>query len=392
MKDQPEKSKKQSKKPKLISFRIRKSPYFEATERYGCRAYTTYNNMYLPLVYQDLVSDYWHIKKEVTIWDVGCQRQVEITGPDAFEFLQHLTPRNLTDFKVGQCKYAVLTTKDGGILNDPVVSRLGENHFWLSIADRDVWSWAKGLAVGMQMRVSIGEPDVSPLAVQGPKSFDVIADLFGDWVRKLRYFWFQETELDGIPLVLARSGWSKQGGYELYLRDESYGDQLWEMVMEAGRPYNIKPSTPSSIERVESGLLNYWEDMTEDTNPYEVGLGKFVDLEQEIDFIGKEALKKIDAAGIKRKLVGLEIHSEPLSQQAQPWSVEYDGQPVGAITSAVYSPDLEKNIAFAMVAVECAKNGTEMVIDINKEKTEAVVTPIPFIDNKEKVWRGIMDD
>jgi aminomethyltransferase len=392
MTEKPKKIKKRSKKPKLISFRIRKSPYFEATERYGCRAYTTYNNMYLPLVYQDLVSDYWHIKKGVTIWDVGCQRQVEITGPDAFKFLQHLTPRNLTNFKVGQCKYTALTTQDGGILNDPVALRLGENHFWLSIADRDVLLWAKGLAVGYQMQVAIQEPDVSPLAVQGPKSFDVVADLFGDWVRKLRYFWFRETELDGIPLVLARSGWSKQGGYELYLRDGSYGDQLWEIVIEAGRPYNIQPSTPSPIERVESGLLNYWEDMTEHINPYEVGLEKFVDLDQEVNFIGKEALKKIKASGIKRKLVGLEIHSEPLTKSAQAWSIECDGQPVGEITSAIYSPDLDKNIAFALVAVGCVKIGTKLIVDMGIEKAEATVTAIPFIDNREKVWRGIMDD
>jgi glycine cleavage system aminomethyltransferase T len=392
MKEKPEKSEKQSKKPKLISFRIRKSPYFEATERYGCRAYTTYNNMYLPLVYQDLVSDYWHIKKGVTIWDVGCQRQVEITGPEAFKFLQHLTPRNLTNFKVGQCKYTALTTQDGGILNDPVALRLGENHFWLSIADRDVLLWAKGLSVGFQMQVAIQEPDVSPLAVQGPKSFDVVADLFGDWIRKLRYFWFRETELNGIPLVLARSGWSKQGGYELYLRDGSYGDQLWEIVMEAGKPYDIKPSTPSPIERVESGLLNYWEDMTESTNPYEVGLEKFVDLDQEVDFIGKEALKKIKAAGIKRKLVGLEIHSEPLSKSAQPWPIECNGQPVGVITSAIYSPDLDKNIAFALVAIECVEIGTKLVVDMGSEQAEAIVSALPFIDNREKVWRGIMDD
>jgi len=345
--------------------------------------------MYLPLVYQDLVSDYWHIKKGVTLWDVGCQRQVEIKGPDAFKFLKHLTPRNLTNFAVGQCKYVVLTTEDGGILNDPVALRLGENHFWLSIADRDVLLWAKGLAVGLQMQVTIQEPDVSPLAVQGPKSFDVMADLFGDWIRKLRYYWFQETELDGIPLILARSGWSKQGGYELYLRDGSYGDQLWEIVMEAGRPYNIQPATPCWIERIESGLLNYWDDMDDSTNPYEVGFGKFVDLDQEVDFIGKEALRNIKAAGIKRKLVGLEIHSEPLSQQAESWSIECNGQPVGAITSAVYSPDLDKNIALAMVAIECADASTKLLVDMGQEKVSATVSPLPFIDNREKVWSGI---
>ena len=392
MNDKPAKSQDRGKKPKLISYRIRKSPYFEATERYGCRAYTTYNNMYLPLVYQDLVSDYWHIKNGVTLWDVGCQRQVEITGPDAFKFLQLLTPRNLTNFNIGQCKYVALTTEDGGILNDPVALRLGENHFWLSVADRDVWLWVKGLAVGFQMQVAIQEPDVSPLAVQGPDSFDVVADLFGDWVRRLRYFSFRETELDGIPLVLARSGWSKQGGYELYLRDGNHGDRLWETVMEAGKPYDIKPSTPSPIERIESGLLNYWEDMNENTNPYEVGLGKYVDLDQEVDFIGKEALKKIKAAGIRRKLMGLEMHSEPLSRQAQPWSIECNDQPAGSISSAVYSPDLDKNIAMAMVRLECASVGTHLVVDMGQEKVGATVTPLPFIDNRAKVWRGILDD
>ena len=389
MKEKVAKAQSKSRKPRLYSYRIRKSPYFEATERYGCRAYTTYNNMYLPLMYQDLVSDYWHLKKGVTLWDVGCQRQVEITGPDAFKFLQRLTPRNLTSFKIGQCKYVVLTTEDGGILNDPVALRLGENHFWLSVADRDILLWAKALAIGFQMQITIREPDVSPLAVQGPKSFDVVADLFGDWVRTLRYYWFQETELNGIPLVLARSGWSKQGGYELYLRDGSFGDQLWEIVMEAGRPHNIKPATPCWIERIESGLLNYWDDMDENTNPYEVGLGKFVDLDQEVDFIGKEALKGIRAAGIKRKLVGLEIHSEPLSGQAEPWSIECNGLTVGAITSAVYSPDLDKNIALAMVSIGYADARTELMVNMGQEKAGATVTPLPFIDNRAKVWHGI---
>jgi aminomethyltransferase len=285
-----------------------------------------------------------------------------------------------------------LTTEQGGILNDPVALRLGENHFWLSVADRDILLWAKGFAVGSKMQVSIQEPDVSPLAVQGPKSFDVVAHLFGDWVRNIKYFWFKETELDGIPLILARTGWSKQGGYELYLRDRKYGDQLWETVIEAGKPYNIKPATPCWIERIESGLLNYWEDMDDDTNPYEVGLGKFVDLDQEVDFIGKEALKKIKAAGIKRKLVGLEIHTEPIYQSAEFWSVERNGQKVGTITSFVYSPDLEKNIAFAMVAIESAEIGTKLVVDIGKEQAEATVTTIPFIDNREKVWKGIKGD
>lgn len=388
MSKEPVTPRKQGKKPRLYSFRIRKSPYYEATQRYGCKSYTPYNNMYLPLVYEDLVSDYWHIKKGVTLWDVGCQRQVEITGPDAFKFMQMLTPRDLSDFKIGQCKYVLLTNNNGGILNDPVAIRLADNHFWLSIADRDVWSWAKGLAVGLKMQVTIGEPDVSPLAVQGPRSFDVVADLFGDWIRELKYFWSRDTELDGIPLVLTRTGWSKQGGYELYLRDGSYGDQLWETVMEAGKPHGIKPATPSSIERVEGGLLNYWEDMTDETNPFEVGMGKFVALDQDFDFIGKQALKKIKESGVKRKLVGLEIHSEPLARLAERWPVSFDGLKLGEITSAVYSPDLDKNIAFAMVDIECPEVGIHVTVDMGEGDTKATLCSLPFIDNREKVWHG----
>jgi aminomethyltransferase len=265
---------------------------------------------------------------------------------------------------------------------------VAENQYWLSVADRDVWSWTKGLAIGLNMQVDIQEPDVSPLAVQGPKSFDVVADLFGDWVREMKYFWSRETELEGIPLVLTRTGWSKQGGYELYLRDGSYGDRLWETVMEAGKPHDIKPATPSSIERVEGGLLNYWEDMTDETNPFEIGMGKFVALDEDFDFIGKQALKKIKEAGVKRKLVGLEIHSEPLARLAERWPVKLDGHRLGEITSAVYSPDLEKNIAFAMVDIECPDVGARVAIDMGEGDTQATVSSIPFIDSREKVWHG----
>jgi len=379
-----------SKKPRLYSYRIRKSPYYEATQRYGCKSYTPYNNMYLPLVYENLLSDYWYLKKGVTLWDVGCQRQVEITGPDAFTFLRHLTPRNLTNFQIGQCYYLPLTTAEGGILNDPVALRLGENHFWLSVADREIRIWVKGFAAGMKMQVIIQEPDVSPLAVQGPKSFDVVADLFGDWVRTMKYFWFKETDLNGIPLVLSRTGWSKQGGYELFLCDGKYGDQLWETVMEAGKKYDIKPGTPCWIERIESGLLNYWEDVSESTNPFELGLGKFVDLDQEVNFIGKEALKKIKAEGIRRKLVGLILHTEPLSQSAEFWSIESDGQTVGTITSAVYSPDLDKNIAYGLVSIECSHVGTSLEVNLGEKKVNATVTNLPFIDNRKKYLAGLL--
>jgi len=383
-------SKPSNKKPRLYSYRIRKSPYYEATQRYGCKSYTPYNNMYLPLVYEDLLSDYWALKNDVTLWDVGCERQVEITGPDAYKFMQRLTCRNLNKFQVGQCYYVPMTTESGGILNDPVALRLEENKFWLSVADREVLIWVRGYANGLGYNVTVREPDVSPLAVQGPKSFDLMADLLGDWVRTLKYFYFKETTLNGIPFVLARTGWSKQGGYELFLTDGSRGDELWEIIMQAGKKYNIKPGTPCWIERIESGLMNYWEDVTENTNPFEVGLEKFVDLEQDVDFIGKAALKKIKADGIKRKLVGLILDGEPLSQTAEFWSIASDSGTVGTVSSAVYSPDIKQNLAYGMVAIECANIGTKLTVDLGDKVVGATVTALPFIDNKQKYMAGLL--
>jgi glycine cleavage system T protein len=365
--------------------RLRRSPYFEATQRYGCRAYTVYNHMFLPSYYDDPVTEYWHLLEHVTLWDVSVERQVEITGPDAFRFTNLLTPRDLSRCRVGQGRYAVLTAEDGGIVNDPVLMRLGENHFWLAVADSDVLLWAKGIALYTGMRVEIQEPDVSPLQVQGPKSKAVIEALFGDRVRKLRYYNFFETNLDGIPVVVTRTGWTGEVGYEIYLRDGSRGVDLWERIMEAGRPHNIRPTGPSDIRRVEGGFLNYGADMTLGNNPYEVGLDRQVELDQETDFIGKEALRRISVEGVRKKLVGVEIHTDPLDLNETTWPVRNGGAEIGAVTSAVYSPRLKKNIGYAMVPAAHHALGTKLHVAAPLGQAQATVVAMPFVDPKKKI-------
>src|SRR5262245_36948237 len=256
--------------------RLRRTPYFEATQRYGPKAYTVYNHMFFPIRYDELINEYNHLLNHVTVWDVSVERQVEITGPDAAAFTDLLTPRDMTKCAAGQGKYVVITADDGGIINDPVLVRLGQNHFWLALADSDVLLWARGLAVNSGMKVTLGEPDVSPIQVQGPKAKHVVEKLFGDKVLKLPYYYFLETNLDGIPVVVTRTGGTGEVGYEIYLRDGSRGVELWERVMEAGKPHNIKPTGPSDIRRIEAGILNWGADMTLETNPYEVGLGWLV--------------------------------------------------------------------------------------------------------------------
>jgi len=360
--------------------RLRRSPFFEATLRYGCRAYTVYNHMFLPSYYDDPVNEYWHLLNEVTLWDVSVERNTEITGPDAFRFTSLLTPRDLRKCAVGQGKYVLITTQDGGIVNDPVLLRLGEQHFWLAGADSDLLLYAKGLAVHSGMQVTVREPDVSPLQLQGPKSKQVVQALFGDKVLGLRYYYFLETDLGGIPVVVTRTGWTSEVGYEIYLRDGSRGDELWERIMEAGRPFNIRPTGPSDIRRIEGGILNHGTDITLDTNPYEVGLDRLVDLDKDAEFLGREALRRVRAEGVKRRLVGVEIEGAPIEFNMTRWPVRKGSDAVGQVTSAIYSPRLQKNIGYAMVPVAYAALGTEFEVETPGGAARAVVVPMPFVD------------
>lgn len=368
--------------------RVHKSPFFEAARRHGASVLSVYNHMFIPQGYEDPESEYWSIINGVAVWDVGVEQPVEITGPDAFSFTNMLTPRDLSKCKVWQCKYVVLTTPEGGIVNDPVLSRLGENHFWLAPADSDVLLWVKGVAVNAGMDVNVRLAEAWPIQVQGPKSKHVMETLFGKQVMDLPYYYCVETKLDGMPVIVARTGWTGELGYEIYLRDGGRGEELWNRVMEVGQPHGIKPTGPSHIRRIEAGILNYQIDMTLDTNPFEVGLAWLVDLEKKDDYLGKKALMGIHKAGLKRKIVGLEVHSDPLTQNEQPWAVWSNGARVGQVTSCIYSPRLKKNIAFAMVPIELADLGTKLKVDSPRGKVEATVIQKPFVDPKKDIPKG----
>ncbi len=365
--------------------RLRRSPFFNSTVKEGCWSYTVYNHMFLPTGYDDLEKEYWKLLNDVTVWDVSVERQVEITGPDGLAFTNLLTPRDLNKCKVGQGKYVIITAEDGGIINDPVLLRLGENHFWLAVADSDVLLWAKGVAYNAGMDVQIREPDVSPMQIQGPTSTQVVQALFGDEVLDPQYYYFLEADLDGIPVIVTRTGWTGEVGFEIYLRDSSRGEELWDRVMAAGKPHNISATGPSDIRRIEAGILNYGIDITLETNPYEVGLGWLVDLDQDADFIGKEALKRIKAEGVTRKLVGVEIGGDPLDLNMIAWPVSTNGTAAGQITSAVYSPRLEKNIGYAMVPIELSTIGSSFGVSTPGGERRATVVEKPFVDPKQEV-------
>lgn len=365
---------------------IRKSPYSDAAVRWGARGFSVYNHMYIPRDFGDPVQNFWNLVNEAILCDVGVERQVEVTGPDAARFVQYLSCRDLSTCQVGQCKYVLITDQDGGIINDPILLKLAEDHFWLSIADSDVLLWAKGLAANAGMDVHIDEPDVSPLQLQGPKSRDILRAAFGDGPTELKYYRFTEHDWNGIPLIISRTGWSSELGYEIFLRNGSAGDRLWDHLMEVGQPLGLHPGHTSSIRRIEAAMLSYHADMTLKNNPFELGMDRLVDLEMEADFISKRALARIHKTGVSRLLVGLEIDGPALiGSNDEHWPVTSNGKVIGHVTSAIHSPRLNKNIALAMVARQFAGIGTRALVDMSGEVRNCEVVPKPFHDPRKSI-------
>ena len=379
--------------------RIRKSPFFYAHQRHGVQSYTVTNRQYHPRHYDDPIAEYWKLVNDVTMWDVAAERQVEITGPDAFALTNMLTPRDLTRCAVTQCKFVLNTDVDGGIINNPVLLRLGENHFWLSVADGDVLLWAKGVAAASGMDVQIREPDVAPVQIQGPKSKDLMVDLFGENILDLKYYWMDEHELDGMDVVVSRTGYTGEVGFEIYLKNASRdGMKFWDTVLEAGKPHDLAVIGPSQIRRVEAGILSYGSDIALDNNlysdyhflnPYEVGLEYTVDLDQEADFIGKEALKRIADEGVSRKVVGIELMGDPLVGYIEDYlQVVENGSQIGQVSSAFWSPRLKTNIGYALVPIEYADLGTELTVRQATGEVKARVVEKPFIDPKKQTVKA----
>jgi glycine cleavage system aminomethyltransferase T len=366
----------------------RKSPFFEATLRWGCQAYDIYNHMYLPAYYDELAAEYWALVNDVTLWDVGVERVVEISGPDGFALTNAITCRDLTKCAIGQGKYAPIIAPDGGIINDPVLLRRDENTFWLCLADSDAHLYAMGLAHGMGLNATVSLPEVYPVQVQGPKAKNLMRDLVSADILEVKYYWTLDTTIAEIPVVISRTGWTGEVGYEVYLSDPARGDELWEAIMAAGARYCIRPIAPCEARRIEAGIFNCNSDFTLRNNPFEImGLERLVEA-QEADYVGKAALERIRDQGVTRKLVGIEAPGDPsyfeLTERRP--ALAAGGKRIGEVTDLVWSPRLERNIGYVWVPIELADPGNELEIEWhNGDRTAAKTAAIPFLDPRKAV-------
>ncbi|MEM9333056.1 MAG: glycine cleavage T C-terminal barrel domain-containing protein [Pseudomonadota bacterium] len=359
--------------------RLRPSPFYEAAVAEGMVAASIYNRMIIPSSYGDPEAEYWRIINGVSQWDVGVERQVQLKGPDAGKLAQILSPRDLSKCKVGQGKYIPMCNHKGTLINDPILLKLADDLYWFSIADSDIWYWARAIAAERGLDVEVSEPDVSPMAIQGPKAEDVVASVFGDWVRETKYFWFTETELEGIPVAVQRSGWSKQGGFEIYLRDGSKGTQLWNIFKEAGKPWGIGPGSPMTPERTESGLVSVGGDTDDSTNPFEVRLGKYVDLQVGDEVVGIHALRNVAEEGPRRHQLGVKLEGETAAPLGFAWEdVLIDGDKVGDMTNCTWSPRLKQNIGYVLVRSDVT-SGSEVMVKRGNGMVSGELCELPFL-------------
>ena len=373
-----------------MSRRIRRTPYTNRVEEHGVSDFTVVNHMLLPKGYKNTVEeDYWHLSKEVQIWDVSCQRQVQISGPDAATLIQKLTPRSIKNMETGKCFYIPMLNENAGMINDPVLLKLDDDMFWISIADSDILLWAKGYALGLNLDVNIDEPDVYPLAIQGPKSEELLVSIFGEEIKKIKFFNFRVVDFEGTKQVIARSGYSKQDGFEIYFKVyEKYfdkiemGEKLWDTIWEAGKKFNISPGCPNLIDRIEGGLMSYGNDFTRENNPFECNLEKYCKDDVSHDFIGKKALTKIKNEGIKQKMMGIIFDGDPCPATGQPLKVlSKDNKKIGQITSGIFSPRIKKNIGLSMILKEYWNVGENVFIQtLDGGKRNGTITSLPFPD------------
>lgn len=359
--------------------RIKPSPFYAACVAEGMNSASIYNSMIMPSSFGDREAEYWRVIEGVSQWDVGVQRQVQLKGPDAGRLAQMLAMRDLSKCAVGQGKYVAICNSKGTILNDPIVMKLADDLYWMSIADSDMWLWSEAVAMGRGLDVEVSHPDVSPMALQGPKAEEVVAHVLGDWVCELKYFGFRETTIEGIPVVVQRSGYSKQGGFEIYLRDGTKGTQLWNIFKEAGKPWDIGPGSPQTPERTESGLLSVGSDTDAQTNPLEVRMERFVDLDLPDDTIGLSAVQEVKRHGPKRHQLGIVLEGNSPAPLGFAWELlEVDGKKIGDMTNCIWSPRLKANIGYALVSVEAEVGSIATVIRPNGP-TEGQLVELPFL-------------
>ncbi len=359
------------------SRRLRETTFSSRVEKQGVKSYTVYNHMLLPTGFSSPEEEYEHLKKNVQIWDVSVQREIEISGKDASKLVQLMTCRDLSKSKKGSCYYAPLVDVDGMIINDPLIYKLEENLWRICIADSDVLLFAKGISSAQNLNVKIFETNIDTLAVQGPKSFKIMEKVFGSKINELKFFKFDFYDFNNRKYLISRSGYSKQGGFEIHTENAKAGQELYDYFFTIGQDFNLRAGCPNHIERIEGGLLSYGNDMDIGDNPLECGFDQYVNLDSNIFFLGKDSLKKIKETGVKKRLMGVKIEGSSI-QLTKSLSLLSEDKLIGELRSAAYSPKYKKIVGIAMINKDYCNLKQKFEIKLDEKIMKGEICSLPI--------------
>ena len=354
-----------------LTVRERRSPFWASSDANGPNGYRVYNRTLIPSAFGEAEDQYHHLKSAVQLWDVGCERQIELVGPDAARLVQMSTPRDISRMPHDKCFYISTVDGQGHMTNDPVLLRLDEDRFWVSISNSDLLLYYKGIAAALNLDVRVFEPEVSPLALQGPKADDLAARIWGEEVRSLRFFRHMRVDVNGTLMILARSGFSTKGGFELYFEGTEGGDILWGQLMEAGRDLDVRAGAPHQSGRIESGMLSFLADITFDMTPFEADLGQFCEMDRDVGCLAWAALRKKQHP--TPQLRPIKIAGDPLPPQSTFWNVIADGGLVGRISSVCRAYNFDCNAAIGLIDSIHWEPGTVLEVLTPEGPREAVV-------------------
>ena len=350
-----------------MSNRIKETPFTSRNNDAGVKKYTVYNNILLPTVFKSLKNDYHHLTKHVQLWDVCCQKIIEIKGKQSPSLIKYLFCRDLSNIVTGKAYYSPIVNFEGGILNDPVIFCLSENHFLISLSDSDLFNWISAINYTMNFKAEVFESDRITIAIQGPKSRQLMNKIFGQDIDQLKYFTFKNYFFNKDNVLVSKTGFSKQTGYEIIISNNETGITLWDLIIKEGKDLNVRVGCPNMIERVENCLLSYGNEMTNKNIPQDCGLGKFCNLDVDFDFVGKSALLRKRDKGFNKSIyqVRFDLNVFPRLSFINNLTVFNKGEKAGKLTSIVWSPRYKKYVGFLIANKNIEQNSKNYLI--NKE-------------------------
>ncbi|MFL6354778.1 MAG: glycine cleavage system aminomethyltransferase GcvT [Bryobacteraceae bacterium] len=359
------------------SAELKRTPLFEVHSSSNAKM-VDFGGWNMPVQYSSILEEHYAVRNGVGMFDVSHMGEIEIYGRQAVQLLDYVSTNNAAKLKPGQAQYSALLYEHGGFVDDVLVHKISDHHFFLCVNASNQEKDFEHLRSHnhFEAEVEFASDRYAQLAIQGPKALPTLQALTDTNLSQIKYYWFADGVVAGVPARIAHTGYTGEDGFEIYIAPH-VAQKVWNSVMEAGEQFGIKPCGLGARNtlRLEAKMALYGHELTPSINPFEADLGWIVKMDKG-DFLGRSMLEKVAQQGITRKLVGFEMRGRGIGREG--YEVSIDGQPAGWVTSGAPAPTLNKNIGLCYLPTDKARPGLTIDVIIRNSNVEAVTVPTPF--------------